>query len=384
MAELRLTRIAINGYRCFREFSAELAPLTVIVGANGSGKSSLFEFITFLKAGAEGPLPPEIVPGTAGMQIFHDAESPALDWELAFTHDNGSLIYRGQLLGPRGSVSIPSEELRLEAPGVRQPVLSVDGVRGTFSDKPLSTREGTLNRPRANQLVISSELAAESAGTAGSLRMFLLSSDVFLSAPTARGLARPVSIEQDAVLDPRFTNLAAVLLLIQTEFPAAFDSIQRDLSLLIPGLKRATVKPRGGPGEAMAYLTIGRIESSLGDLSDGQLRMLCWVTLCNLPTPAPLICIDEPDQGIHPRALAILAAMFRRASGRSQFVITTHNSYFLKQFDYRNEIAVMRLEAGRSVFVRTRDSAALVANLEEFGSDEIERMHHTQELDALA
>lgn len=66
-----LCSLEIDGYRPFRHFTATFSELEVIVGSNGSGKSSLFEFLKFLRDGAETEIPPEIVPGSAGQQLFH-------------------------------------------------------------------------------------------------------------------------------------------------------------------------------------------------------------------------------------------------------------------------------------------------------------------------
>ena len=51
------------------------------------------------------------------------------------------------------------------------------------------------------------------------------------------------------------------------------------------------------------------MDLSLADLSDGTLRFIAWATLCIMPSPPTLICIDEPDQGVHPRTLPILAVI---------------------------------------------------------------------------
>ena len=102
-----------------------------------------------------------------------------------------------------------------------------------------------------------------------------------------------------------------------------------------------------------------------------------------MPAPPTLICIDEPDQGVHPRTLPILAGLFEKASERTQVILATHASYFLSQFDLNN-IAVMKKAAGKSVFVNVSDSKTLLDNLEDFGRDELEKMHRTDELEALA
>ena len=124
-------------------------------------------------------------------------------------------------------------------------------------------------------------------------------------------------------------------------------------------------------------------ELSLADLSDGVLRFLCWTAICVHPKPPTLICIDEPDQGVHPRTLPVLAGLFKKTSERTQVLLATHASYFLTQFDLE-QIAVMKKVGGESKILRPHDSKSLMANLQEFGIEEIEAMHRSDELEALS
>lgn len=92
---------------------------------------------------------------------------------------------------------------------------------------------------------------------------------------------------------------------------------------------------------------------------------------------------DEPDQGVHPRTLSIMAGLFEKASARTQVIFATHATCFLMQFDLDN-IAVMKKVSGQSVFVKVKDSQILLDNLEDFGKEELEKMHRTDELEGLA
>ncbi|ETR67297.1 MAG: hypothetical protein OMM_11753 [Candidatus Magnetoglobus multicellularis str. Araruama] len=124
------------------------------------------------------------------------------------------------------------------------------------------------------------------------------------------------------------------------------------------------------------------MDLSLADLSDGTLRFIAWATLCIMPSPPTLICIDEPDQGVHPRTLPILAGLFEKASQRTQIMLATHSSYFLSQFELKN-IAVMKKESGKSVYINVSNSQTLIDNLDDFGRDELEKMHQSDELEVL-
>lgn len=170
-----------------------------------------------------------------------------------------------------------------------------------------------------------------------------------------------------------------------TEHQAEFAELQTHLRLTVPGFLGLTVKARGGPGEVIAFWQEEGVERdlSLADLSDGILRLLCWIVLCVQPNPPSLVCIDEPDQGVHPRTLPVLAGLFEKACDRTQFFLATHASYFLANFELKR-VAVFRKENGSARFIKPENSSILRANLEDFGVDEIEALHRSDELERLA
>lgn len=198
-------------------------------------------------------------------------------------------------------------------------------------------------------------------------------------------IRKTVPTSQHPVLHEDAGNLSAVLFNLMTEHRESFEELKSVVSLAIPGFKNLNVKARGGPGEVIAFWQEENVDSelSLADLSDGTLRFVAWATLCVMPTPPTLICIDEPDQGVHPRTLPILAGLFSKAAERTQVILATHSSYFLTQFNLEN-IAVMKKARGESVFIRVKDSKALLDNLEDFGNEELEKMHRSDELEGIS
>ena len=170
-----------------------------------------------------------------------------------------------------------------------------------------------------------------------------------------------------------------------TEHPQVFNEIQFHLKQLVPGFSHLTVKARGGPGEVMAFWREQGVEQdlSLADLSDGILRLLCWMVLFLHPKP--------PTADLHRRAgpgrpPAHIFRFWRRLSRKParapQIFVTTHNSYFLSQFDLEN-ITVFRKENGATKAHKPKDSQTLVELLEEFGQGEIAAMHISEELELL-
>jgi len=195
----------------------------------------------------------------------------------------------------------------------------------------------------------------------------------------------PALVEQNPVLREDAGNLSSVLHYLKTEHESGFDELQQHLRSTIPGFKKLAVKVYDATGQVMAFWQEEGVdvELTLADLSDGTLQLLCWMVLCLQPNLPYLICIDEPDQGVHPRTLALLAGLFKKASAHTQILLATHSSYFLTQFDI-SQIAVMRKEKGEVKFIKPGNSKVLTAILDDFGPEDIENMHISDELEILA
>jgi len=291
-------------------------------------------------------------------------------------------------MGPVGRTHVSFERVQTAPPPGINPYLfmNVKERRGLIQDpesKKLKAQEIALKRP--NQLALSA-ITNPAMVTLYSLREYIRNWRFYSSFNIANDrIRKSVPIEQEPVLREDAGNLSSLLHYLMTEHRSAFEELQEHLRLAIPGFKGLTVKARGGPGEIMAFCQEEGVtnELSLADLSDGILRLICWIVLSVQPNPPSLICIDEPDQGVHPRTLPILAGLFEKACERTQILLATHSSYFLMQFDI-SRISIMRKENGEAKFIKAKDSKILQANLEDFGPAEIEAMHRSDELEQLA
>ncbi|QYX30249.1 AAA family ATPase [Sphaerospermopsis torques-reginae] len=388
---MRLKSINIQGYRPFRNFAAPLEPLEIIVGANGAGKSSLFEFLKFLRDSLFQDIPPEIVPGSIGQRIFHIPGPEKFQWDIEIdTSRPIGIRYLGELIGPVGRTQVSYERVESSQPfsdKYSNPYIYMDiqGNKGVVQNpdtKKFTQQEIALKRP--NQLALSA-MTNPSLETLYNLRDYIREWRFYSSFNIANDkIRKSVPIEQQPILHEDAGNLSSVLFSLMTEHITAFDELQQHLRSVIPGFKGLTVKARGGPGEVIAFWQESGVdqELSLADLSDGILRLICWICLCVQPNPPSLICIDEPDQGVHPRTLPVLAGLFEKASERTQILLATHSSYFLTQFDI-SQIAVLRKEKGEAKFIKPRNSPVLIDMLDDFGSDEIEQLHRSDELERL-
>lgn len=386
--QLQLKSIKIQGYRPFKDFFASFGPLEVFVGANGSGKSSLFEFLKFLRDSLDQDIPPEIVAGSIGQEVFHKPGPERFWWDLEVSLSQHDLIsYQGELLGPMGHTRVSFEQVQTIPPKGTNPyiLMNVRQGQGVAQDPESKTSmKQKIALRRSNQLALSTATNPEMI-TLYNLREYIRGWRFYNSFNIATDkIRKPVLIEQEPVLREDAGNLSSLLHYFMTEHYPIFDELQQHLRSVIPGFKGLTVKARGGPGEVIAFWKERGVDTNLtlADLSDGILRLICWIALCLQPNPPPLICIDEPDQGVHPRTLPILAGLFEKACDHTQIFLATHASYFLTQFDI-SRIAVLRKEDGKAKFIKPKDSQVLIQNLEDFGPEEIETMHRSDELERL-
>lgn len=396
---VRISRLELAGFRCFQDLKLSLRPLQVFVGANGSGKSSFFEFARFLRDGMSQDIPTEIVPGAVGQSVFYMPGEQKFRWTIEFTGafqtDNFGtqtdipVVFSGEVTGPKGEPAVTYERIETSRPISARYLQSflfmdIERGRGVIQMPPegLKKQEVAVSRPTQFSL---GRLSDPTHRTLVSLRDAIESWRFYNAKEVdTKSIRLPVPIQQGPYLWENAGNLSAVLHYLMTEQRGCFEALEAQLKAVIPGFRQLSVKARGGSGEVIAFWREeGERELTLADLSEGTLRLICWLALCVHPSPPSLVCIDEPDSGLHPRGIAVLAGMLQKLASRTQVFLSTHSSYFLSQFDL-DSIVVLRKKLGASVAALPATSKTLVQNLEEFGSEELEKLHRSDELERFA
>jgi len=386
----KLSEFSLSGFKAFNKFLMRVGDIEVIAGANGAGKTSLFEFLRFIRDSLRQEIPSEIVRGATGQQIFHKPGPDEFVWGLHvknLIHNKNVLgvSYTGHLAGPKGNPRISLEEVFSVHDDLTKQfhIVMRDGNGTLFSDNQNEPYKEGIGI-RISELALGT-ITNKKFLSPYSLRNHILDWRFYFSPKIDRTrISGSVPIEQTPFLREDGGNLSAVLFYLSSEHEKEFRELELHLKGVIPGFKGLSLKARGGPGEIMAFFKEDGVDDdlSLADVSDGIIRILCWFSLCVHPHPPTLVCIDEPELGIHPRVIPVLAGLLEKLSERTQVLVATHNSYFLTQFDISN-IAVMKKENGEVKFLKPGDSDALRANLEDFGQEEIELMHRSDELESL-
>ncbi|WP_438945728.1 AAA family ATPase, partial [Sediminibacterium sp.] len=122
------------------------------------------------------------------------------------------------------------------------------------------------------------------------------------------------------------SNLGLVLNRLRRD-PAVKQRLLSALKALYEGIDDYDVQIEGGTVQVFFYE--GTFTVPATRLSDGTLRYLCLLAILCHPTPPPLICIEEPELGLHPDVLPTLAELLKEASERCQLIVTTHSDVLI-------------------------------------------------------
>ncbi len=320
----RLKRIVLKGFRSIREADIAFAPINVLIGANGAGKSNFLGFFGFMRHVVQKNLQfyVEDQGGPDKLLYFGRKHSPALKYEIEF--DSGS--YEGNLAATTANQLIFTKELCRRF-GHGNP----EGVYLGFSGYLETRIQGDI----ADDLFV------------GPVYAHIESWRVYHFHDTSSGarikhkgrLADSDELQSDA------GNLAAFLLRIRSTpgYAAIVSTVQR----VAPFFRDFVLAEEGNSGEYVRLRWAHRGSEEIfeaSDLSDGTLRFICLVTLLLQPEPPEVIILDEPELGLHPFALRILAGLIRSISARTQIIASTQSVTFANQFVADDIIVVDRVD----------------------------------------
>jgi predicted ATPase len=172
----------------------------------------------------------------------------------------------------------------------------------------------------------------------------------------AEAIAQPVNIVRTREVAPNGHGLANVLDRLRDKHNDRLEQLNDELGRFLPEFDRILLDvPMDGVKEFLLRTREGRHPIPAKDLSHGTLLALVLLTLANLPELPPMVCIEEPDRGIHPRLLRrVQDALYRlshpEASGEKrppvQVVVTTQSPYFLNLFREHPEEVVIAEKVG--------------------------------------
>jgi predicted ATPase len=187
-------------------------------------------------------------------------------------------------------------------------------------------------------------------------------------------MKQPHAINDHAYFRPDARNLAAYLYYLQQQFPEDFKRIEKTIQLVAPFFGKFALRPQTSNPEMIELEWFEEGEDmpfKAYHLSDGTLRFICLATLLVQPADqqAETIIIDEPELGLHPYAITVLAGLLKSASKEKQIIVSTQSVDLLSEFSPEDVIVVDR-NGNKSILSRL-DSSTLQDWLEEYSLGEL-------------
>ena len=346
-----LQSIKLTDLLSFREAELELRALNVLIGPNSAGKSNLIAAIGLLKAAPES-LAGAIQRGGGARQWISRASQPRgvarIDAQIDVGLGDGPLAYTLTLaeadliLGERlqslssgrelfertddrATIYRPQDETYVDTK-MGHGVSVFAAFRDPFDRTPIT---------RTGQTLQAIEIFHE-----------------FQTGPASTARNGVVAGSQKGFLYDTGGNLALVLQ--ELDFRGILGRLNDSLTRFWQEAEAVKIRIDGGLVQIHIKERGIQEPTPAVRLSDGTLKFLCLMAILLHPEPPPLICIEEPELGLHPDALAIVADALKEATGRCQLVVTTHSEALVSALSDQPESVVVceRGEDGGSGFRR--------------------------------
>ena len=350
MSASALDHVSIEGFKSIASIERlELRQINIVIGPNGSGKSNFIGIFSFLKAIREGRLAEYVGQAGGAEKILHfgSKTTQAIRVHLSFAEEIDQ--YEIRMVPTRNDEFFVSDEAAY---------FWNKAYPSPYREELAGGREAGISRP------VSHRSASYVQQRMASWRVYHLH-DTSSSSP----MRKTAKVDDNASLRQDGSNLAAFLYLLQQTHAASYELIRGAVQRVAPFFDDFQLRPRLlQPNDIRLEWRHKNSEQyfDASALSDGTLRFIALATLLLQPEELrpSLILVDEPELGLHPHAIGLLAALIRQASTQTQVVVSTQSSLLLDQFDPADVLVANRV-GGSTHFTRL-DGTALAEWLQDY------------------
>jgi predicted ATPase len=301
--------ITIKGFKSIRSLEKlPLRPINIVIGANGSGKSNFIGAFTFLQAHSDRKLKDYVAAAGGAERVLHF-----------------------------GSKTTQRILLRLSIQGeVGECVLAFSP---TADDSLYPSAENWQSLDNGSATITLKDVRIDP-----DLWCLYHLHDTSSSSP----MRKTAKVDDNRFLRPDGANLPAFLYLLKKKHKEAYDLVVRTVQRVAPFFDDFRLDPlRLNPDDIKLEWRHKRSDQyfDASSLSDGTLRFIALATLFLQPEEyrPSLILVDEPELGLHPYALEILAALIRQASVATQVIVSTQSSLLLDHFEPEDILVANRV-----------------------------------------
>lgn len=341
----------------------ELRGLNVLIGANGSGKSNLIEAINLLRAAPKEWREVTRKGGGVAEWIWKGAKkSGKAQVEALISNPKGTQPLRHAMAFQAVAQAFALDDERVENessnPGQPKPYFyyryqNGDPVLNTAGNGPRKLARDTIESDRS---ILAQRRDPEMYPELAWLAQSYESIRIYREWAFGRGAVfrEPQKADmRNDVLEEDFSNLGLFLNRLKTRFPATKKAILTGLKDLYDGIQDFDVFVEGGT--VQVFFTEGDFSIPATRLSDGTLRYLCLLAILCDPEPPRMICMEEPELGLHPDILPKVADRLKAAAERTQIIVTTHSDILVDAMTETPEaVVVCAKEQGQTRMERLR------------------------------
>lgn len=363
-----ISKLRIQNFKCLKDVQLDLAPLTVLIGPNDSGKTSVLEALLALGRTSYLPifadLPEESALGDAERfrkLVWRHQPFGALAWSLLAQVAGDEYEYQ-LILDPTGIHGRPWGQERLMA----RANSIIDGA----ISPPVTGLNGLLH-PAFN-LALPFDIDP--------VVRLLQTSSIYKLNPASLRLP---SAPSDEPLSERGENLAAVLDSLLTGadrdgFLALESAIRRECPNIKGLTLRSSKEKKSSVHKAIEYLLAGegRIPIATREMSDGVMLLTGYLALAYSDTPE-IILLEEPENGLHPSRLKMIVDLLRKmttgevGNRKRQIILTTHSPLLLNCCQKEEVRIVRRNEEGATTVTPMAEAPGIDKLLGEFAIGEL-------------
>ncbi|BBC26520.1 AAA family ATPase [Pseudanabaena sp. ABRG5-3] len=347
MNQNQLSRIVLRGFKSIRECDLELKDLNVLIGANGSGKSNFISFFRLIH---------QII---AKNLQYYVKKQGGIDAHLHFGRKKTKEITGELYFGDHGY------KFSLEPTLDNRVLFSKESYwQSQLPDWSIGSGHFETNLGIPEQISNPTVLKVIK-----SWRIYH-----FHDTSETASVKTPQAINDNIYLRPDAQNLAAYLYLLKNQYQTHYQRIVKTIQLVAPFFGDFCLRPAPNNQDQIELEWFEKGEDvpfKAYQLSDGTLRFICLATVLMQPEDKQpeIILIDEPELGLHPYAINVLASLLRSTAKSKQVIVSTQSVALLNEFDASDVIVCDRIEG--ATHLHRLDEDALAEWLEEYSLGEL-------------
>ncbi|MCU0663156.1 MAG: AAA family ATPase [Myxococcota bacterium] len=353
-----LDTITVRGFKSIGAIEKlKLENINIVIGPNGSGKSNFIGVFSFLHAIREGRLHDYVAKANGADKILHFGSKTTQNLVIRISFENEKNQYEINLAPTTADELVPQSEWVYFWDKKRHP------------KKPNEEKLSATPGKEAGISALASEQVAKGIGKhvrdhLGRWRLYHFHDTGFLSP-----MKKTCDVNDNRYLRPDGANLSAFLYFLHEKHESAYDLIRRTVQRVAPFFDDFQLEPLRLKPDSIRLEWKHRGSDAYFDaasLSDGTLRFIALATLLLQPEALrpSVILVDEPELGLHPYAITLLASLIKQASVKTQVIVSTQSPLLLDNFEPEDVLVAERIDGGTQL--KRLESASLETWLEDY------------------